>query len=60
MAKMSSAIGVGVEGASLFSCSAGERKIMNHFVVNALFSSGSIFGCGVATLCKRSRCEDAP
>jgi hypothetical protein len=34
MAKMPSAISVGVEGCiSLFSCSAGERKLMTHFVV---------------------------
>jgi hypothetical protein len=33
MAEMPSAIGVGVEDASLFSSSAGERKLMTHFVV---------------------------
>ncbi|MBI2228845.1 MAG: hypothetical protein HYU46_07060 [Deltaproteobacteria bacterium] len=40
-----------------FSFSAGERKIMAHFVVNPTFL---IFGCGVAALCPFDFAQDMP
>jgi hypothetical protein len=56
MTKMPSNIGVGVEDAFIFSCSASERKLKTHFVVSLLFATFAFFavkclpliGCGSA------------